>query len=151
MVSPERPLEIFLAEDNPADIRWFEYVLAALRIPYSLSIARDGEAAVDFLCKRSQNASAPHPDIAFIDLNMPRLSGIEVLQELEGDGIIPVSVLTSSPIEQDIVVERFKLDRRRYIVKPIDEQKLLEALDSFDHLRDFAAAARERLSAGFNR
>lgn len=146
----KRPLEIFIAEDCEADVRWLEDVLAGLQIPYNLWIARDGEEAFGLFCKRFHHASAPDPDIAFLDLNMPRRSGIEVLEQIEAVDKTPICILTTSPFEKDAIIKRFQIAGPRYIVKPLDDQKLLEALDCFESLRGVVAAARRRLAAGSN-
>lgn len=125
-----------------------QFTLNDLGIHHRLSTAADGEKVADFFLKRGDYAAAPDADIAFIDLYMPRLNGIEVLQAITDGKVWPVCVLTTSELEKQIVVERFKLDARCYIVKPIDEYKLIDAFECFDHLKPIAAEIRNRRGTG---
>lgn len=109
-MEPTRYLEIFIADDSYAHIRLLQFTLNDLGIRHRLSTAADGEKAVDFFLKRGDYAAAPDADIAFLDLYMPRLNGIEVLQAITDGKVWPVCVLTTSELEKQIVVERFKLD-----------------------------------------
>lgn len=136
------PLEVFVAEDNYADVRWLQLILVEAQIHHTLSIAYDGEQALNFLQKTGGFICAPDPDLVFIDLNMPKLTGVQILEALDSINGLPICVLTSSPLEREIVLQRFQMDERRYILKPIDRAKLLDALDSFEHLERTATEVR---------
>lgn len=128
-------VEILLVEDNPEDL---ELTLRALRranLANRIHIARDGEEALQFLF-----GEGPHegrdvedaPRVILLDLKLPKVDGLEVLQRVKGDSrtrATPVVVLTSSQEQRD-VVESYKLGVNSYIVKPVN----------FDR---FAAAVRE--------
>lgn len=140
----DHPLEIFVAEDNRADLRYLQIVLDDLGVNYHLHTAVDGEEAVAFFRKEGRFAAAPRPDIAFIDLNLPRLNGVQILAVVPQG--LALCILTGSREDEAMVMHRFKLDIRCYIVKPIDGQKVLDAFGSYDHLQEYARqlAARQK-------
>src|ERR1051325_2844097 len=99
-------IEILLVEDNPGDIRLTKEALKESKILSNLHVAIDGVEAIDFLRKRGRFANSPTPDLVLLDLNLPRKSGIEVLEEIKSNGqlkIIPIIVLTTSQSEKDIL------------------------------------------------
>jgi CheY-like chemotaxis protein len=113
---PRRPVEILLAEDNPADVAIIQQVLRRTSLNGNLSVVRDGEEVLTRL------AGPDRPDLLLLDLNMPRLGGLEVIEQVKGDPrlrVIPVIVLTSSIAEGD--VERaYRSHVNAYIRKPMD-------------------------------
>lgn len=91
------------------------------KLVHNLSVASDGEEAMDFLCRRGVHADAPRPDLILLDLNLPKKDGREVLAELKTDPElrhIPVIVLTTSGAEMD-VWNAYKLHANCYLTKPI--------------------------------
>lgn len=91
------------------------------RLVHDLSVAGDGEEAMDFLCRRGAHSGAPVPDLILLDLNLPKKDGREVLAELKNDPElrhIPVIVLTTSEAERDIW-NAYKLHANCYLTKPI--------------------------------
>lgn len=129
-----RPVEILMVEDNPGDVELSIDALHEGKLLNSVHIARDGEQALDFLYKRGKFAEAPTPDIILLDLNMPRMTGIEVLSIIkEDDSIkhIPVVVLTSSEADRDIL-QSYRLHANCYLVKPVDMEKFLSVIQSFE-------------------
>ncbi len=129
-----RPIEILLVEDNPDDI---ELTLAALedsKIENRPHVARDGIEAMEFLHGKGQFEGAPRPDIVFLDLNMPRKSGREVLEEMKKDEslcTIPVIVLTTSQADEDIL-RSYKLQAAAYVNKPVDFDQFVQAVRAID-------------------
>lgn len=121
MTSMVRPLEILLVEDNTADARLVRELLAEAKLMNVLRVAGDGEAALALL--RGGNGSpAHHPDLILLDLNLPKRSGHEVLEEIKNDPDlhnIPIVVLTTSDQERD-VVRSYDLRANAYVVKPVD-------------------------------
>jgi CheY-like chemotaxis protein len=81
----ERNIELLLVEDNPGDVLFTEEALQELSMPVRLSVVADGEAALLFVRRIGQFASAPRPDLILLDLNLPKMSGTEVLAELKRD------------------------------------------------------------------
>jgi len=121
-------IEILLAEDNPHDVRFVEQALKSGKLLHNLHVVRDGEDALDFLYKRAPYESVPRPDLILLDLNMPNLSGQEVLEEIKHDKdllSIPTVVLTSSDADGDIV-NAYKTHVNAYIVKPVDFKKFFD-------------------------
>jgi DNA-binding response OmpR family regulator len=130
-------MEILLVEDNLADARWFELMLAESGVNYHLSVAKSGDHALDFLLKCGEHTAAPDVDIVFVDINLPRVPGVVVLEEMRTRDDLkhtPACVLSGSPVERMSVVTQYRLDIRCYIVKPITITALLDAFRSYDRL-----------------
>lgn len=124
----ERPIEILLIDDNEGDIRLVQEALIENNLRYSLHVARDGVEAMDFLMKQGDYRHKPTPDLIFLDLNMPRKSGREVLAEIKANRllrVIPVVVLTTSANVQDID-ESYQLHANCYVTKPVDLHRFIE-------------------------
>lgn len=130
-----RPVDILMVEDNPGDVELSLDALKEGKLLNEVHVARDGEQALDFLYKRGAFTAAPTPDIILLDLNMPRLNGIEVLRIIKGDDQlkhIPVVVLTSSEADRD-VLESYRLHANCYLVKPVDVEKFLTVIHTFEN------------------
>ena len=126
-----RAIEILLTEDNPADILLTEEAFEEAEFPHRLHVARDGIEALTFL-RREENGELPTPDVILLDLNMPRLSGLELLDILKEDPHlqhIPVIVLTTSRAEED-VWRSYKLHANAYIPKPVSIGEFVEVIRS---------------------
>jgi two-component system, chemotaxis family, response regulator Rcp1 len=129
-----RIVEILLVEDNPGDIRLTQEALKDAKVSNHLNIARDGEEALQFLRKEKTYANVVTPDIIFLDLNLPKLDGREVLEIIKSDRIlqlIPVVILTSSDAERDIV-QTYNLHANCYVVKPVDFKKFIDVIKSIN-------------------
>ena len=119
-----RQYDILLVEDNPADV---EITLEAFRRSRSgtrVSVCRDGEDALDYLFQRGRYArsqNAPRPDMILLDLNLPKRSGLELLEQIkqhESLREIPVIVLTTS--DRDEYVRRcYRSGANNYLTKPV--------------------------------
>lgn len=93
-----KTIEILLVEDNAADARLMKEVLDESGLAYNMNVVFDGVEAIAFLRRVAIYADAPRPDLMLLDLNLPRKSGLEVLDEIKRDGTlksIPVLVLTN--------------------------------------------------------
>ena len=115
------PFQILLVEDNPGDVMLTQEAFQEGKLVHNLSVAADGEEAMDFLCRRGVHADAPRPDLILLGLNLPKKDGREVLAELKTDPElrhIPVIVLTTSEAEMD-VWNAYKLHANCYLTKPI--------------------------------
>jgi CheY-like chemotaxis protein len=128
-------IHIAVAEDNPSDLLCLKEVLDQLGVDYTLTIATDGEEARDFILKHGRYRSFPPADIIFLDMNMPKLTGLEVLRQIPNSAELPVCLLTSSERERQAIEEHFAPAKISYLIKPVDEKKLLKCLRSYDHLR----------------
>lgn len=103
--SPPRSLDILLAEDSEADIKIALRAFERALLKHTIHIVRDGQEALDFLRRRDRHAQASRPDIVLLDIQMPKLTGLQVLEEIKKDAAlrsIPVVMLTSSRNENDI-------------------------------------------------
>ena len=129
-----RPIEILLVEDNAADVRLTIEALREGKVRNNLSVARDGQEAMEFLQRVGRFANAPRPDLILLDLNLPRKDGREVLGEIKADEQlrrIPVVVLTTSSAEADIV-QSYTLYANCYITKPVDLEQFVTVVKSID-------------------
>jgi CheY-like chemotaxis protein len=123
-------------EDNPGDVRLMREALAVNGMSKTLSVVEDGEQALSFLKRRGTYSEAPRPDLIFLDLNLPRKDGREVLAEIkESNDLrrIPVIILTTSESEID-VKRAYELHANCYVKKPTDLDEYLsvvKACESF--------------------
>jgi chemotaxis family two-component system response regulator Rcp1 len=129
------PIKILLVEDNPADVRLTFEALKEGKITNSLSVAKDGADALDFLYRRGEHAAAPRPDLILLDLNLPKRDGREVLAEIKKDEDlkrIPVVVLTTSKAEEDIL-RSYNLHANCFISKPVDYEAFIDVGRSIEN------------------
>lgn len=116
-----RTVDILLVEDNRADVDLIIESFADAGTRCSMHSVSDGEKALRFLYRHGDYADAVRPDLVLLDLNLPRLDGREVLQQVKTDDAlksIPVIVLTSSEAERDVRTS-YHLHANCYIVKPV--------------------------------
>ncbi len=124
---------ILLVEDNPGDEELTLRALKKSNILNNIVVARDGVEALDYLFARGAYADRPEsalPQIILLDLKLPRLDGLEVLQALRQDErtkLLPVVILTSSVEEQDMV-RGYGLGANSYVQKPVDFVQFIEAV-----------------------
>jgi CheY-like chemotaxis protein len=118
-------VEILLVEDNPRDVELTKRAFEKVNITNPLHVVRDGVEALDFIFATGPYAhrrSIHRPQVILLDLNLPKKSGIEVLQQIKANETtqdIPVIVLTASNRERDIAECR-RLGAFTYIVKPVE-------------------------------
>jgi two-component system response regulator len=124
---------ILLVEDNEDDIDLTLRALKKNNIGNRVEVARDGVEAVEFLLCEGQYAGrdpSDQPQVVLLDLNMPRLGGLEVLQRIRADDrtrMIPVVILTSSREERDLV-RGYSDGANSYIQKPVDFPQFTDAI-----------------------
>ncbi len=127
-----RPLEILLVEDNPGDVRLVVEALRHGRLLHRLVVADSGAAALSMLRREGHYARQARPDLILLDLNLPGLSGHELLREFKADAQlarIPVIVLTGSVAQEDIV-RAYASHANCYIRKPVDLDQLLTVMQT---------------------
>ena len=127
--------EVLLVEDSPGDVRLTRKAFKDAKVHINLSVAPDGVEAMAFLRREGKHAGVPRPDLILLDLNLPRKSGREVLEEIKGDPTlmsIPVVVLTTSMSEQD-VLRSYLLHVNCFITKPVDLDGFLKVVKSIDN------------------
>lgn len=128
------PVEILLVEDNLGDVRLTEEALKEGKIANNLSVVRDGAQALAFLHRKGEYAEAARPDLIFLDLNLPRMDGREVLAKIKEDPklkSIPVVVLTTSEAEEDIH-RSYNLHANCYVTKPVNMDQFVKAVQSIE-------------------
>lgn len=128
------PVDILLVEDNPGDVRLTQEAFTDAAINNELHVVKDGQEALDFLFQEGTHEDASRPDMVLLDLNLPKVDGMAVLEELKTtDGLrrIPVIILTSSEAEED-VVESYENHSNAYLTKPIDPDEFLGLVRSFE-------------------
>jgi CheY-like chemotaxis protein len=117
-----KPIEILLVEDSSGDVRLTKEALKEGKVLNNLFVAKDGVEAIEFLRHAGQFANAVRPDLILLDLNLPRKSGIEVLEEIKSDPSlkrIPVVILTVSTADEGII-KSYNLHANCYIKKPVE-------------------------------
>jgi len=118
MPRPDHPrLRLLLVDDNPADCALAEEAFAALDAQVTVTVLQDGQVALDWL--RAQAAAGDLPDVVILDVNMPGLSGLDVLQEIRADATfrhLPVVMLSTSERPED-VDRAFDLIASSYLIK----------------------------------
>ncbi|TFF90343.1 MAG: response regulator [Promethearchaeota archaeon] len=129
------PIEILLVEDNLADIRLTEKALEESKIAINLNIVNDGVEAINFLKRKDKYKGAIKPDLILLDLNLPKKSGLEVLEEIKNEPDlkqIPVVILTISENRQDLM-NAYSLYANCYINKPLDLQEFYKVVKSIEN------------------
>lgn len=122
------PKTILLVEDNADDEQLTLRAMRQSEVPNIIRVARDGAEALDHLFGAA--AGTRLPDLVLLDLKLPKVSGLEVLQRLRSEERtrgLPVVVLTSSDEEKDIV-ESYNLGANSYIRKPVDFDEFIDAV-----------------------
>jgi two-component system response regulator len=117
-----RPAVILLVEDNDNDVELTRLGFARAKFAVDLHHVADGDDCMAFLRREGPYADAPRPDIILLDLNMPRMGGIEVMQEIAKDDNLKhlvIIVMTSSSADED-VLRSYQHRCNSYIVKPIN-------------------------------
>ena len=124
---------ILLVEDNPDDVALTLRALKKNNITNEVVVARDGVEALDYLFATGSYAGrdiSVMPAVILLDLKLPKMDGLEVLQRLRTDGrtgLLPVVILTSSKEEQDLI-NGYSLGANSYIRKPVDFAQFIEAV-----------------------
>jgi CheY-like chemotaxis protein len=121
---------ILLVEDDQVDIMTIKRAITDLKVVNELKVTRNGEEALAFLA----DAANEKPCVILLDLNMPKMNGIEFLRVFKQDpkvNMLPVVILTTSKEEMD-KAESFKLGVAGYMIKPVDYQQFLEVIRTID-------------------
>jgi two-component system, chemotaxis family, response regulator Rcp1 len=129
---------LLVVEDSEADIELLREALSAGQPDVEFDVVRDGESALSFLRREGEFAQAPRPDLVVLDLNLPRLTGFEVLAAVRQDDDaelrrMPVVVFTTSGSAGDVDTA-FDLHASSFVTKPTAFEQYLDAVSAF---RDF--------------
>lgn len=128
------PIRIMMADDDPDDRLLLKEALEENRLGNIIDFAVDGQDLMDYLKREGTyaNYKTPLPGLILLDLNMPRKSGREALQEIKSDPDlrrIPVVIMTTSEAEEDIL-RSYDLGVNSFVVKPITFERLVEIVKS---------------------
>src|SRR3984885_9407283 len=128
-------IEVLLVEDSPGDVRLTREAFKDAKVHVNMQVASDGAEAMAFLRREGKYADGPRPDLILLDLNLPKKSGREVLEEIKADPnlmSIPVVILTTSASEQD-VLRSYLLHANCFITKPVGLDGFLKVVKSIDN------------------
>jgi len=127
-----RFINILLVEDNPDDVELTILALEKNNIANPVKVVRDGQEALDYLFYKGKYQGADHtlPNLVLLDLKLPKVDGIEVLNLIKADRklkLIPVVVLTSSKEDNDLL-KSYDLGVNSYIRKPVDFDQFVDTV-----------------------
>lgn len=130
-----KPIHILLVEDNEGDILLTKEALEDAKIFVELSVVKDGNEAVHFLCKEGEYEMKKMPDLLLLDVNLPKKNGHEVLKYIKGNENfkhIPVIMLTTSSSEKDIN-RSYSNYANCYITKPVEVNDFLSVVATIEN------------------
>jgi two-component system response regulator len=133
-----QPIEILLVEDNPNDVALILRALQKQNLANCIHVCEDGEEALDFIFHRGKFTREPEIHalkVIFLDLKLPKISGLEVLQELQihvETKSIPVVVVSSSKEDPDIR-RAYELGANSYVVKPVQFEDFLRVISEIGY------------------
>jgi len=129
-------IEILLIEDFAPDACLFSQLLSDNCSEYRLSIVDDGEDALGFLKRTGSFTNAPRPDLIFLDLNLPKRTGLEILAEIRANPAlrpIPVVIFTSSQNERDVNAA-YSSGANLYVKKPSSLEQLEQLMQALSRI-----------------
>ncbi len=125
------PFEILIVDDEPGDVELIRSAIEEGRFYCRIHVVNDGVEAMAYLRREGPNyMEAVCPDLVLLDLNMPRMTGREVLAAMQTEeqlSRIPVVILTTSDVERD-VLQAYELGAAGFVTKPVDIERLYEAV-----------------------
>ena len=127
-------IDILLVEDNPGDVRLIKEGLNNTNNRNMLHVVEDGVEAMNFLRREGKYKEAVRPDVILLDLNLPRKSGLEVLEEIKADTElkrIPVVILTTSGDEEE-VLKSYSLHANCFVTKPTGLNQFNEVIKTME-------------------
>jgi len=128
----KKEISILLVEDNEGDIILTLEALKEAKIYNEINVVRDGDAALQYLNKEGEYQDVETPDLILLDINLPKMDGIEVLAKIksnEGLMVIPVVMLTTSDSEKDIF-QSYQSHANCYITKPVNFENFMEVIQT---------------------
>ena len=136
MTYPDDPrtVNVLLVEDDEGDVLMTREAFEFYKVRNPLHVVSDGEQALQFVRRTGPYADAPRPGLILLDVNLPRVSGLEVLAELKQDPelrTIPVVMLTTSQADEDIL-RSYRLHANAYVSKPVDFDQFTAAIRQID-------------------
>ena len=137
-MSESHIVEVLLVEDSPQDLELALRAFKKANLTNRIEVARDGAEALEFLFCEGAHAGRKiedGPKVVLLDLKLPKIDGMEVLRRMKRDPrtkTIPVVVLTSSSEQRD-VVESYNLGVNSYIVKPVNFERFVAAVQELGY------------------
>jgi CheY-like chemotaxis protein len=131
-----RPINLLLIEDNPGDVRLAQETLKDYKLQNNLQVIYDGEEALACLRRQGPYAGTALPDMILLDLNLPKVDGLEIMKEMQKDAelrSIPLVILTASHLDEEFL-KRYDIPSDCFIMKPLTLERYLEAIKCFPHL-----------------
>jgi len=134
MADPVNPIDILLVEDDPGDVLMTKEALEDSKLANTLDVVDNGEDALKYLRRQAPFENAGRPDLILLDLNLPRVDGRQVLEQVKTDPElrrIPVVVLTTSQAEED-VLRSYDLHANAYVTKPVNFDQFVRCVQAID-------------------
>ena len=153
MIEMNRTVHILLAEDDLIDEKAFLRAIEKLRITNPVTVARDGMEAWEILKGTNGKPPLPRPNLLVLDINMPRMNGLELLERIRDDAELHDSIvfmLTTSNDDED-KIEAFNLNVAGYMLKSDIGQsfvKAVELVDNYWRVMEFPCGSSGRMPAG---
>ncbi|HYO82690.1 MAG TPA: response regulator, partial [Bryobacteraceae bacterium] len=126
-------VDILLVEDNPADVRLAQETLHIYKLQNVLHVVNNGRDALRYLRGEGPFCARRMPDLLMLDLNLPVMDGVEVLEELAGDlqlKELPVVILASTRLDEKLL-RRYNISTDCFILKPLTLERYLDAIRCF--------------------
>jgi len=135
LAEKQSPVDVLVIEDNPGDVRLLEEAFRELKADIRMLVAKDGAEAVEMISAARSDQDRCLPDLILLDLNLPKLSGHDVLARIKDNPVtrrIPVIILTSSRAELD-VKRAYDGHANAYLRKPSTLDGLIAAAEQIKH------------------
>jgi len=129
-------MKVLVVDDNPNDVTIIKRAMRKSDVKCELHFARYGEEALDALYQKGEFVDTPKPDLILLDINLPKINGLEVLAKVKEDERlrrIPVIVLTISEREEDMV-KAYDSGAASYMTKPVDSkdfERLIQTVQDY--------------------
>jgi chemotaxis family two-component system response regulator Rcp1 len=136
-------MKVLVVEDNPNDVTIIKRAMRKSDAKCELYFAHDGEEALNILSRTGEYQDIPRPDLILLDINLPKINGLEVLAKIKEDEHlrrIPVIVLTISEREEDMV-KAYDSGAASYMTKPVDSkdfERLLQTVQDYWRIAQIA-------------
>ncbi|MGE5351988.1 MAG: response regulator [Acidobacteriota bacterium] len=124
-------VEVLLVEDNPGDVTLIKEILLEDAPHINLNVMMNGEEALNYLFNRESFENAIQPELIILDLNLPKKSGKEILEEIKDDSrlaSIPIIIFSSADIDENIFTNE-KYNIKYYLVKPIALEDYISSVE----------------------
>ena len=131
-----KPIDILLVEDNETDVKITLRAFSKVAIKNTIHVVNDGQEALDFMHHEGNyqdKEKFPRPDLILLDINLPKVDGFQVLEELKKDirfNYIPVVMLTSSRDQEDIA-RSYRDGAASFIPKPLNYDDFVKVVEGF--------------------